>query len=165
MPNTEQNVTVKLVRMSLRIPKLDWFLEPRTLAEGIHVARVLLPNEDLRTVIDSEVAKMETSGIIEPSCSPWANNVVVVTKHDGTSRITLDYRQLNNVTYKDSYPLPNIAAGLDAFKGAFYFDVLDLKSSFYQVPLAEEDRDKTAFINGSLEFTGNLSADFHTCIY
>ena len=58
----------------------------------------------------------------------------------------IDYRQLNNVTYKDSYPLPNIADCLDAFKGASYFAVLDLRSSFYQVSLAEEDHDKTAFI-------------------
>ena len=53
---------------------------------------------------------------------------------------------LNNVMYKDSYPLPNIADCLDAFKGASHFAVLDLCSSFYQVPLAEEDRDKKAFI-------------------
>ena len=67
-------------------------------------------------------------------------------KHDSTSCITLDYHLLNNVTYKDSYPLPNIADCLDAFRGASYFAVLDLRSSFYQAPLAEEDRDKTAFI-------------------
>jgi hypothetical protein len=98
------------------------------------------------SIIDSEIAKMEASGVIEPSCSPWASNVVVVTKQDKTPRITLDYRLLNNVTYKDSYPLPNIADCLDAFKGASWFATLDLRSSFYQVPLAEQDRDKTAFI-------------------
>ena len=89
---------------------------------------------------------MEASGVIEPSCLPWASNVVVVTKHDKTLRITLDYRHLNNITYKDSYPLPNISDCLDASKGASLFAILDLRSSFYQVPLAEEDRDKTAFI-------------------
>ena len=97
-------------------------------------------------VIDTEIAKMEACGVIEPSCSPWASNVVVVTKHDKTPRITLDYRQLNDVTYKDSYPLPIIADCLDAFGGASFFALLDLRSSFYQVPLAEKDRDKTAFI-------------------
>jgi len=97
-------------------------------------------------VIDREVEKLEACGVIEPACSPWASNVVVVTKHDRTPRITLDYRGLNSVTYKDSYPLPNIADCLDAFKGASYFALLDLRSSFYQVPLAIEDRDKTAFI-------------------
>jgi len=89
---------------------------------------------------------MEKQGIIEKSASPWASNVVVVTKHDGTPRITLDYRMLNNVTYKDSYPLPNIADCSDAFKGSSWFGILDLRSSFYQVSLAEVDRDKTAFI-------------------
>ena len=97
-------------------------------------------------IIDTEISKMEAAGVIEPSYSPWASNVVVVKKYDTTPRITLDYRQLNSVTYKDSYPLPNITDCLDAFRGASYFAVLDLRSSFYQVPLAEEDRDKTAFI-------------------
>ena len=89
---------------------------------------------------------MEASGVIEPSYSPWASNNVVIKEHDNTPRITIAYCQLNSVTYKDSYPLPNIADCLDVFKGASYFAVLDLRSFFYQVPLAEEDRDKTAFI-------------------
>src|SRR3989442_575882 len=97
-------------------------------------------------VIDQEVSKLVSCGVVEPACSPWASNVVVVTKHDKTPRITLDYRGLNSVTYRDSYPIPNISDCLDAFKGATYFGVLDLRSSFYQVPLAKEDRDKTAFI-------------------
>jgi len=88
---------------------------------------------------------MEKQGIIKKSTSPWASNVVIVTKHDGTPRITLDYRMLNNVTYKNSYPLPNIADCLVAFKGSSWFGILDLRSSFYQVPLADADRDKTAF--------------------
>jgi len=90
---------------------------------------------------------MERHHIFEKSAWPWASNVVVVTKYDGTPRITLDYRSLNSVTYKDSYPLPNMADCLDAFRvrrGSSWF--LDLRSSFYQVPLAEADRDKTVFI-------------------
>jgi len=53
---------------------------------------------------------------------------------------------LNNVTYKDGYLLPNIADCLDAFKRSSWFGILDLRSSFYHVPLAQADRDKTAFI-------------------
>jgi len=60
--------------------------------------------------IDDEVEKKKvTSGVVQHSCSPWASNVVVVTEHDRTPTITLDYQALNNVTYKDSSPLPNIA--------------------------------------------------------
>jgi len=92
-------------------------------------------------IINEFTDNMEKQGIIEKSASPWASNVVVETKHDGTPRITLDYRMLNNVTYKDSYSLPNIADCLEAFKGSSWFGILDLRSSFYQVPLAEADRD------------------------
>src|SRR5882757_3173772 len=95
---------------------------------------------------------MEDSGVVEPSCSPWASNVVVVAKHDNTPRITLDYRALNSVTYKDSYPLPNMSDCLDAFRGSSHFGILDLRSTFYQVPLAEQDRDKTAFITRRGQF-------------
>jgi len=65
---------------------------------------------------------------------------------DGTPRITLDYRALNSVTYKDSFPLPNIAGCLDAFRGSSWFGILDLRSSFYQVQLAKANRNKTTFI-------------------
>ena len=70
---------------------------------------------------------MKDIGVIEPSCSPWASNVVVVAKHDNTPRITLDYRALNSVTYKDSYPLPNMSVCLDAFRGSSHFGILDLR--------------------------------------
>jgi len=66
--------------------------------------------------------------------------------HNVMPRITLEYRALNNVTYKDCYPLPNIADSLDAFKGSSWFAILDLRFSFDQFPLAEADRDKTKFI-------------------
>src|SRR6266516_3879647 len=106
-------------------------------------------------IIDEQVAKMHEAGVVEPASSPWASNIVVVTKHDNTPRITLDYRCLNEKTYRDSYPLPHISACLDSFKGASYFSILDLRSSFYQVPLAMEDRDKTAFLTrrGQWRFT------------
>jgi len=85
----------------------------------------------MHAIIDEFTSNMEKQGIIEKSASPWTSNVLVVTKHDGTPRITLDYRMLNNVTYKDSYPLPNISDCLDAFKGSYWFGILDLRSSFY----------------------------------
>ena len=50
-PNTEQDVSLKLVRASLRTPKADWLLEPKTLAKGVHVGHVLLPNEGTHTAV------------------------------------------------------------------------------------------------------------------
>jgi len=97
-------------------------------------------------IIDTFSENMERQHIIEKSVSPWTSNVFVVNKHDGSPRITFDYPALNNVNYKNCYPLPIIAYCLDPFKGSSWFAILDLRSSFYQVPFAEADRDKTVYI-------------------
>jgi len=64
--------------------------------------------------IDAQVDKMLRHDVIEPAASPWASNVVLAKKSDGLLRFCFDYRQLNELTYKDSYPLPWISACLDA---------------------------------------------------
>ena len=85
-------------------------------------------------------------GIIEAASSPWASNVVLVRRKDGTYRCCIDYRQLNSVTIKDAYPLPRIDSCLDAMAEARWFSTFDLRSSYHQVKVADEDMDKTAFI-------------------
>ena len=99
-----------------------------------------------REAISTHVDNMLQQGVIEPASSPWASNVVLVRKKDGTFRCCIDYRQLNNVTIKDAYPLPRIDSGLDAMSEAQWFSTFDLRSSYHQVGVALEDRDKTAFI-------------------
>ena len=84
-------------------------------------------------VIDEHVDKMLANDICEPSFSPWASNVVLVKKSDGTLRFCIDYRQLNNLTVKDSYPLPRIDTCFDALGGAKYFSTLDLRQGYWQV--------------------------------
>ena len=54
-------------------------------------------------MIDRQVEEMTRNGIIEPASSPWASNVVLVRKKDGTLRFCVDYRQLSAITVKDSY--------------------------------------------------------------
>ena len=99
----------------------------------------------MQDVVKEELKKMEAQGIIEPSNSPWASPVVLVKKKDGTIRFCIDYRKLNEVTLKDAYPLPRIEDNLDALQGAKWFTTLDLASGYWQVEMAEEDKDKTAF--------------------
>jgi len=92
--------------------------------------------------------RMLQAGIIEPATSPWSANVVLVKKPGDPQnmRLTLDYRFLNNCTYKDKFPLPRINDCLDAMSGSTCVSTLDMSSSFNQVPINPHDRDKTAFI-------------------
>ena len=105
-------------------------------------------------IIDEHVDKMVASGICEPSTSPWAANVVLVKKSDNSLRFCIDYRQLNSVTVKDSYPLPRIDSCMDALGGSKYFSTLDLRQGYWQVENDPESADKTSFVTrrGSFRF-------------
>jgi len=105
--------------------------------------------------IDKEVEEMKKRGKVEPAASPWASNVVWVKKNDGTLRFCVDYRRLNSVTKQDSYPLPLIDNCLNALSGSSWYSTLDLRSGYYNIPIAEEDRDKSAFVtrSGCYRFT------------
>ena len=98
-----------------------------------------------RVVEQEEVDRMLQAGVIEPAQSEWASPVVLVPKSDGTLRFCVDYRRLNAVTIKDSYPLPRMDECIDSLGDANVFSTLDCNSGYWQVPVREEDRDKTAF--------------------
>ncbi|CAF4432119.1 unnamed protein product [Rotaria sp. Silwood2] len=87
------------------------------------------------------------AGLISESHSPYAAPAFLVKKKDGTFRLVVDYKKLNLITIKDSSPLPNMEDAIRKLgPGYQYFSKLDLKSGFYQIPIREEDKPKTAFI-------------------
>lgn len=96
--------------------------------------------------IDKHLEDMLQQGIIQPAASPWASNIVLAKKKDGSLRCCIDYRQVNEVTRKDAYPLPRTDACLDAMSGSSIFSTFDMRSGFHQVAMQPEDADKTAFI-------------------
>ena len=92
-----------------------------------------------------QVKELLDRGLIEESISPWGSPVLLVPKPGGKQRMCVDYRALNDVTVKDTYPLPRIQECLDAFKGSKYFTKIDLTSGFWQLLIRAQDRFKTAF--------------------
>jgi len=97
-------------------------------------------------IIDQQVDEMMRHDLVEPAASPWSSNVVMVRKKDGSFRLCVDYRALNSVTYKDTYPLPHVDTCLGSMNGATWFSTLDLRSGYHNIPIKESDRDKTTFI-------------------
>ena len=97
----------------------------------------------------AQVQQMLSSNVIRPSNSPWASTVVMVRKKDGSLRFCVDFRQLNAATVTDAHPLPRIDDFLDALHGAKWFSTLDFKSGYWQVPISEQDKAKTAFRTSS----------------
>ena len=83
--------------------------------------------------IDAQVDAMLKADLIEPAQSEWASNVVMVRKPDGSLRFCVHYRQLNERTLKDSYPLPRLDICLDALAGATWLSTFDLRSRYHQV--------------------------------
>lgn len=98
-----------------------------------------------RAVMETEINKMLSDGVIEECESAWASPALLVPKKDGTFRFCVDYRKLNAITKTDSYPLPLIDDLLQYTKKNCYMSTIDLRSGYWQVKLAEQDRDKSAF--------------------
>lgn len=99
----------------------------------------------LAKILNDEVDDMLRLGVIEPSNSPWCSPVLLVKKPNGEYRFCFDGRALNEVTRHDTYPLPNIDRILSMLRGARYISSIDLRKAFWQIPLDEESRPKTAF--------------------
>uniref|UniRef100_A0A3P9IMX9 ribonuclease H n=1 Tax=Oryzias latipes TaxID=8090 RepID=A0A3P9IMX9_ORYLA len=98
--------------------------------------------EDMRRHLQGLLA----AGIIKESRSPYASPIVLARKKSGQLRMCVDYRTLNRRTIPDQYTVPRIDDALDCLSGSKWFSVLDLRNGYYQIPMAENDKEKTAFI-------------------
>ena len=128
-PDTEIEFTIDIIPGTAPISKRAYRMSAEELKE-------------LRKQLD----ELEEKGFIRPSVSPWAAPVLFVKKKDGSMRLCVDYRALNEATIKNKYPLPRIDDLFDQLKGATVFSKIDLRSGYHQLKVKEEDIPKTAFI-------------------
>ena len=115
---------------------------PRT--EPISKAPYRMAPAELKE-LKSQLEEMLEAGFICPSTSPWGAPVLFVKKKDGSLWLCIDYRQLNQVTIKNRYPLPRIDDLFDQLRTAGVFSKLDLRSGYHQLQVKREDIPKTAF--------------------
>jgi hypothetical protein len=102
---------------------------------------------DVKDLIElkKQIEKLLEKSFIRPSSSPWGAPDKFVNKKDGSRRMCVDYRSLNELTIKNKYPLPRIEDLFDQMRGATVFSKIDLRSSYHQLKIRTEDTPKTAF--------------------
>jgi hypothetical protein len=137
-PEREVEFYIDLIPRTAPIAKRPYRMAPIELAE-----------------LKLQIVDLQQKGYIHPSSSPWGAPVLFVSKKDGSMRMCIDYRSLNEVTIKNKYPLPWIDDLFDQLQGAKYFSKIDLRSGYHQLRIKEADIQKTAFVTwyGQYEFT------------
>jgi hypothetical protein len=92
---------------------------------------------DVKDLVElkKQIEELLEKGFIRPSSSPWGALVLFVSKKDGSRRMCVDYRSLNEVTIKNKYPLPRIEDLFDQMKGAKIFSKIDMRSGYHQLKI------------------------------
>jgi hypothetical protein len=98
--------------------------------------------------LKEHIKELLEKGFVHPSSSPWGAPVIFVPKKDGTQRLCVDYRALNEVTIKNKYPLPRIDELFDQLHGACVFSKIDLRLGYHQLKIRECDVLKTHSFRG-----------------
>lgn len=111
---------------------------------------------NLEKKIEEAIHNLWTNDIIRKCNSPWNTPLVCVWKKEKQDiRLCLDFRQLNKVTERQAFPMPNVEEMLDTLHGTKYFSSIDLGNAYYQVELEKDSQEKTAFSTKSGQFCFN----------
>jgi len=128
LPSRDVDFTIDLVPGAGPVSMTPYRMAPAELAE-----------------LKKQIEDMLEKKFIWPNASPWGASVLLVKKKDGSSRLFVDYQQLNKLTIKNKYPLPRSDDLLDQLKGAGVFSKIDLRSGYHQILVKPEDVQKTVF--------------------
>ena len=96
-------------------------------------------NPHMEANLKEQMDTWERQGVIEPSNSPWSFGLIPVQKKNGKTRWCVDFRRLNEITLKDSYPLPNMESNLSRLAHSKVFSAIDGAGAFHAVPIRAED--------------------------
>ena len=121
---------------------------PTTTTKPVYLLHHTIPVQ-LQTEVRKCLDTWLKQGIIRPSHSPYASQVVIVRKKSGEICLCINFRALNAITIRDSFPLPRIEEALQAVKSAMWFTSFDLAQGYLQLAMDEADIHKTAFCAGS----------------
>jgi hypothetical protein len=127
-PDRDIEFSIKLTPGTAPISKRPYRMDVKDLAE-----------------LKKQIEELLIKGFILPSSSPWGAPTLFVDKKDGSRRLCIDYRSLNEVTIKNKYPLPRIEDLFDQMRGAKVFSKIDIRSGYHQLKIRVEDIPKTAF--------------------
>ena len=95
--------------------------------------------------VKEEIEKLLATKVICISCSSWSAPIIVVPKGNGGKHLVIDYRALNKVTRKFTWPMPKVEDIFSKLNGATYFTTLDLRAGYHHIPLDKPSIPKTAF--------------------
>jgi hypothetical protein len=137
-PDRDIEFSIELIPGTAPISKRPYRMDVKDLAE-----------------LKKQIEELLSKGFIRPSSSPWGAPTLFVDKKDGSRRLCIDYRSLNEVTIKNKFPLPRIEDLFDQMRGPKVFSKIDLRSGYHQLKIRVEDIPKTAFTSryGLYEFT------------
>lgn len=93
-----------------------------------------------REFLKKEIDTLLECKIIEPSNSPWSFPIILVPKKDGSKRLCVDFRKLNNITVTEFWPVPRVKDILDRFGESEWFTTLDLASEYWQVNIDQNSK-------------------------
>ncbi|GJR56355.1 putative reverse transcriptase domain-containing protein [Tanacetum coccineum] len=92
--------------------------------------------------LSRQLKELQDTGFIRPSSSPWGASMLFIKKKDGSFKMCIDYRELNNLTVKNRYPLPRIDNLFDQLQGSQFFSKIDLRSAITSAEIDEDDISK-----------------------